>query len=189
MTAIDLVKRYGYEIADRNEAEAGGRMPAGLKERMSEYPGKFILFDPHDDWEGFCLVGDDVDNLAAEFVKNSGINFDKDELTDFLKNLKVVWIVMTDSQDRNGSLWTVTETIQEAMTAALELGGWRDAIVYPLAMNSRPFDEAHKQTTRGQGVQLFDISNMGETPTVDLLVTRYEAVVGRRFAEGSAVQR
>lgn len=103
-----------------------------------------------------------------------------DELTDFLKDMKVVWVVMSDTPSRGGDLYTVVETIQEAFTAALELAGWRDAVTYPIALGSRPFDEMHTRVSRGRGVILYDLVNKSEVekPSVDTLVHRYETLVG-----------
>jgi hypothetical protein len=77
MDSIGLLKSYGYAVSTRTEAEASGRMPAGLKERMAGHPGTHIVFDPQDDDQGFCVVGDDPQALAAEAVEHLGLEDEK----------------------------------------------------------------------------------------------------------------
>lgn len=66
MSNVARVMKYGILFMFREEAERSGLMPPGLRTRMAPFTGKYIMFDPGDDAEGLCLVGDDVDQLARE---------------------------------------------------------------------------------------------------------------------------
>lgn len=48
---------------------------AKLRERVSQYPGAYVLFSPDDDHEGFVLIGDDQEELDALFMTHEAPNY------------------------------------------------------------------------------------------------------------------
>jgi len=64
LTKLFKLQEAGYFIGKRDSIE--WLLPNGLKQRMAEFPGKYVLFDPQDDRDGFCIVGDNITELVNE---------------------------------------------------------------------------------------------------------------------------
>lgn len=60
------IERYGYKCVTRAAFEAAPDRPPGLVERMAPFAGSHAVYDPNNDWEGWCLVGDDPAELRRE---------------------------------------------------------------------------------------------------------------------------
>lgn len=69
--AGSLLKRFRYAFGLRTEMEP--YLPPGLTERMAEFDGKYIIYDPADDDQGFCLTGDDIEAMLEEAVEFLGL--------------------------------------------------------------------------------------------------------------------
>lgn len=61
--AFQLLLDAGYRVALRS---SNIDYPPGLAERMSKFEGKYIVYDPNDDCDGFCVVGDDLVCLVKQ---------------------------------------------------------------------------------------------------------------------------
>lgn len=57
---------HGFLYGRRDCSILRTRMPEGLLARMSRWKGDFIVFDPSDDVDGFCIVGKDLPKLQQE---------------------------------------------------------------------------------------------------------------------------
>lgn len=66
MKHIHLLFDYGYFVGLRGLFPG----PDGLTERMAEYQGKYIIFDPHSNCDGFCIVGDNLEALVNDAVEH-----------------------------------------------------------------------------------------------------------------------
>lgn len=55
----------------------------------------------------------------------------------------IVYVVMTDSPSRGGSLYTVKATLAEAEEAVRHLVGPDDAIIYPWRVGSEAWDDTY----------------------------------------------
>jgi hypothetical protein len=63
---IKFIVSYDYKLVSRAEFDAATDLPAGLRERASQYEGSWVVYDPLNDDEGFLLVGNDREALAKE---------------------------------------------------------------------------------------------------------------------------
>lgn len=68
----------------------------------------------------------------------------------------VVWIVMTDSHSRGGSIYTIKSTKEEAIAAALGLYCCESAIVLPWKIGSEACDSDYQAITFGKAVYGYD---------------------------------
>jgi hypothetical protein len=60
------ITEAGYKLCTRSEFETATDRPAGLLERAQHRVGAFVVYDPHDDADGWLLIGDDAEALARE---------------------------------------------------------------------------------------------------------------------------
>lgn len=78
MTDEQILSSYGYKLVTVAEFNAAPDVPDGLRVRVAEnlrrWPGKFVVYDPNDDCEGFLLVGPDRDALAKETVQHNELS-------------------------------------------------------------------------------------------------------------------
>ena len=65
MSNVQIVESYEYKVSDANDET----LPAFVKSHGAKYGGKFVLWDPNDDEDGFRLSGDDPESLAAEAIE------------------------------------------------------------------------------------------------------------------------
>lgn len=82
-----VLKRYGYECAQFSEfqqyhATGGRNISNDLMDRAvsirqalldNREAGNFIIFDPHDDADGFMLIGNDALALTQEAIEFLGL--------------------------------------------------------------------------------------------------------------------
>ncbi len=83
---------YGYKLVNRYEFF---RLPLGmngsddalanraaeqrLQDRVRKIGGTYVLYDPADDGEGFLLVGNNANELDAEFMAHHGFELKGNE--------------------------------------------------------------------------------------------------------------
>ena len=73
VTGVDgkgTVESWGYIVTTRADALAADDLPEGMDERVNEYPGAFVIYDPDGGEEGFMIAGDNVNELIAEAVEH-----------------------------------------------------------------------------------------------------------------------
>lgn len=63
MSPQQYAESYDFRLVTRAEFEAASDVPNGIAERVANRPGDYVLYDPLDDDEGFCLVGNDPEAL------------------------------------------------------------------------------------------------------------------------------
>ena len=66
MSNVEIVESYEYKLSCANDES----LPAFVKEHVAKYGGKFVLWDPLDNEEGFRLSGDDPESIAAETIEH-----------------------------------------------------------------------------------------------------------------------
>lgn len=69
-TNKEILESYDFKLVSRGDFESAGDVPNGLRDRVEGRDGAFVVYDPLDDDEGFLLVGDDAESLAAEAVSH-----------------------------------------------------------------------------------------------------------------------
>lgn len=69
MTNKKILESYDFRLVTRAAFDKAEDVPHGLRERVALLPGAFVVYDPLDDDEGFLLVSDDVNAIAAETVR------------------------------------------------------------------------------------------------------------------------
>jgi len=67
-TNKQILESYDYKLVTRAEFETACDVPKGLRERAAALSGEFVIYDPLDDDEGYLLIGNDAEALAAECV-------------------------------------------------------------------------------------------------------------------------
>lgn len=63
---VKWLQERGYKLATRSEFEAAGDLPDGLLKRAQKIAGIWVVYDPHDDDDGFLLIGDNREALVLE---------------------------------------------------------------------------------------------------------------------------
>jgi len=80
-----MVKALGYRLVSRdcfnaltpedmNSGVDEAKVLSNLKARVAVIPGAYVLYDPSDDGNGWLLVGDRKEDLAAETVDHFDID-------------------------------------------------------------------------------------------------------------------
>lgn len=73
---INVIESYGYRLDSRADFEtmAATAGLSGLVKRATAFPGSHVLWDPAGGEDGYMLVGDNPDELAAELVEFLDLN-------------------------------------------------------------------------------------------------------------------
>lgn len=73
MTNKEKLAREGYKLVTRREFELAADRPLGLFDRFEGCtipPGAFVVYDPNDDEDGWLLIDNDPEWLAAQTVES-----------------------------------------------------------------------------------------------------------------------
>jgi hypothetical protein len=68
-TNKELLELNGYKLVSRDDFIHATDRPTNLMETRLDRPGMYVVYDPHDDEDGWFLVGDDAEALAKETVE------------------------------------------------------------------------------------------------------------------------
>lgn len=101
------LKLNGYLVVDRHpEVKIG-------------IPGKFMVYDPHDDEEGYCIVGDDRNQLVLDAYEHLEVTLGRvSQSEEFCKDN--ICISLLDSLRKIADISANSNSEPDVMGAALE---------------------------------------------------------------------
>jgi hypothetical protein len=66
---LQWLRAQGYKVVARSEAISAS---ANVKSRISDQKGEVVIFDPRDDKDGYCLVGNNQARMVRQAVQQLG---------------------------------------------------------------------------------------------------------------------